>query len=249
MARPDWRRWAWMCLAAQGLTGATALAQEPVKYSQDWWAWRAQDPPGTRQVEKEGKLWPPYARPVGPEQHWKHKYHHAHYWPYPYNCADEAYVRNVIDMQSNAGWVSATTLLDYHFLEDTHELNTAGRGQLFWILTHCPAQYRTVYVAQGMSPQIAQVRLARVQEAAKEFAPEGSVPIVLRQAISYGRSAEEIDQLRRLELTSTPRPRLFVVGTGSRGSAGAGSGSGSGGGGQQSGSGGSGGGGTGTGTR
>jgi uncharacterized membrane protein YgcG len=240
--RQGWRRWVWMWLAAQGLSGAAAFAQEPVKYTEDWWAWRAQDPPGTRQVEHHGKLWPPFPRPTGEPQTNVHKYHHAHYWPYPYNCMDEAYVRQVIDLQTGNGWTSATTLLDYHFNEETHELNSAGKHQLHWILTHAPAQFRTVYVAEGMSPQIAHMRLAHVQDAAKEFSLEAVTPIVMRPVLTRGRPAEEIDSLRRLELQSMPRPRLFTVGSATRGGTGgaaagggsgsqsAGSGSGSGGG-------------------
>jgi len=218
MARQGWRRWAWACMAVQGVAGFVA-AQEPVKYSEDWWAWRAQDPPGARQVEKHGKLWPPFPRPTGEPQHWHHKFHHAHYWPYPYNSQDEAYVRGMIETQTTNGWVGACTLQEYHF-DDNHQLNSAGRGQLYWILTQAPPQYRTVYVAQGMSPQIAQVRLENAQASAREFLPDGSVPIVLRSGSIYGRPAEEIDYLRRLELQSTPRPRLFTVGVTSRGSGG-----------------------------
>jgi hypothetical protein len=247
MARQGWRRWAWTYVAAQGLAGIAA-AQEPVKYSEEWWAWRAQDPPGARQVEKHGKLWPPQPRPMGESQHWIHKFHHAHYWPHPYSSMDEAYTRAMIDIQTNNGWTGATTLQDYHFT-DTNQLNSAGRGQLFWILTQAPPQYRTVYVSQGMSPQIAQVRLETAQIAAREFLPDGAVPIVLRAGSTFGRPAEEIDYLRRLELQSTPRPRLFTVGVTSR-SGGGGSGSssalgGSGSGGSSSGSGGSSGGGSG----
>jgi hypothetical protein len=226
-----------MWLATQGLSGAAAFAQEPVKYTEEWWAWRAQDPPGTRQVEHHGKLWPPFPRPTGEPQTHVHKFHHAHYWPHPYNCMDEAYVRHVIDLQTGNGWTAATTLQDYHFSEDTHELNSAGKLQLHWILNHAPAQFRTVYVAEGVSPQIAQLRLEHVQSAAREFSADASTPIVMRPVMTRGRPAEEIDTLRRLEMQSMPRPRLFTVGTGSRGSAGGGTASGSGSGAQAQGSG------------
>uniref|UniRef100_A0A7C4LNY6 OmpA-like domain-containing protein n=1 Tax=Schlesneria paludicola TaxID=360056 RepID=A0A7C4LNY6_9PLAN len=217
MGRRGWRRWVVTCLAAHGLAGTAGWAQEPTKYSQEWWAWRAQDPPGARQVEKKGKLWPPFPRPQGEPQRWEHQYHHAHYWPYPYSCQDQAYVRGVIDQQAGNGWIAATTLLDYHFQDDTQELNSAGRRQLQWILTQAPLAYRGVYVAQGTSPQIGQLRIAKVREALDELGLDASAPVVLRPASPYGRPAEEIDFLRRLELQSTPRPRLFVVGTGTRG--------------------------------
>jgi uncharacterized membrane protein YgcG len=148
---------------------------------------------------------------------------------------DEAYVRNILDQQTNSGWVAATTLHEYHFMEETHELNSAGQHQLYWILNQAPAQFRTVYLAEGMSPQVAQLRLAQVQAAVKQYAPTTSTPVVMRPAATPGRPAEEIDHLRRLELQSLPRPRLFTVGVASRGtSGGAGAGAGGGGGNQQS---------------
>lgn len=212
MGRRRWTRWAWGCLAAQGLCGGFLAAEEPYPYSQDWWALRAQDPPGARQVEKDGKLWPPFPRPTGRSQHWVHKYHHAHYWPHPYNCEDQAYVRNLWDMQASAGWTTATTLHDYYFDADSQDLNSAGRQQLFWVVTTAPQQHRTVFVAQAASAEASQMRVANVERTIREFSPSSTPPVILRYEQFLGRPAQEIDQLRRLELQSMPRPRLFVVG-------------------------------------
>jgi len=227
MARSGKTR-AWAALVAQGLLGGavSVIAGEPAPYSDEWWALRAQDPPGTRQVEKDGKLWPPFARPVGDKQHWVHQYHHAHYWPYPYNCDDEAYVRNIWQQQAVSGWVSATTLRDYHFDPETQQLNSNGRQHLYWIVTAAPVQYRTVYVAQGLSIEEATIRQANVERVSKELCADAQVPVLLRHEMFRGRPAQEIDQLRRLELQSMPRPRLFTVGSASRsgGSAGGGGG-------------------------
>lgn len=205
---------AWAALVAQGVLGSavSVLAGDPAPYSDEWWALRAQDPPGARQVEKDGKLWPPYARPVGPKQHWVHQYHHSHYWPHPYNCDDEAYVRNIVQQQAGSGWISATTLRDYHFDLETQQLNSNGRQHLLWILTACPAQYRTIYVAQGMSAEEAALRQASVERTSRELVADAQVPVLIRPELFRGRPAQEIDQLRRLELQSMPRPRLFVIG-------------------------------------
>ena len=171
-------------MAAQGLTGLAA-AQEPVKYSDAWWEMRAQDPPGApdRQGRQIVAAVSPPVRPAAALE--AQNFHHAHYWPYPYNCMDEAYVRTVTDIQAANGWMTATTLQDYHFFPDTNQLNSAGRQQLFWVLT-APPQYRTVYVAQGVSPEIAQVRLAKAQEMAQQLAPDHTVPIVARAGSVYG---------------------------------------------------------------
>lgn len=184
------------------------LADDAAKEAK--WADRAADPPGTRQVYKYGKLWPPYPRPTGREQHWKHKYHTAHYWPYPYMEEDRGLVRDTLQQQAGAGWVLATTLHDYHFNAETSELNTAGRSHLYWIMTSVPGQYRTVYVAHGASPDVDQVRVATVDKAAQEFG-ETAPPVVMKHDFTRGRPADEADTIRRLELQTWPKQRIFTI--------------------------------------
>jgi len=217
-------------LAISVLSAKLISAGEPAAYTDEWWALRAQDPPGTRQVEKHGKQWPPFARPTGPKQHWVHQYHHAHYWPHPYAAEDANYVRTVWQQQAGAGWVGATTLHDYHF-ELTHELNSVGRDHLTWIALFAPAQYRTVYVSQGGSVANGQARASYVQAALAEIAPGSSVPIVVRPDRFQGRPGQEIDRLREMEIQAIQPPRLFTVGGsgGGSGSSSGGSGSSSGG--------------------
>lgn len=225
-------------LALSILTANGLSAGEPAAYSEEWWALRAQDPPGTRQVEKHGKLWPPFSRPVGPKQHWVHQYHHAHYWPHPYAAEDAGYVRAVWQQQTSAGWIGATTLHDYHFDPGTHELNSVGHEHLGWIAHFAPAQYRTVYVAQGGSVANGQVRAGHVEAALTQFCPPGSIPIVVRPDRFQGRPGQEIDRLREMELQAIQPPRLFTIG-GSGGASGTSSSGSSGG--MSAGSGGSGG--------
>lgn len=215
--------WAGLPVLAASLT--PAFAGEPYPYTQEWWALRAGDPPGARQVEKDGKLWPPFPRPVGQKQHWVHKYHHAHYWPHPYVCEDRAYLQTVIDQQASGGWASATTLREYHFDPETHALNSVGRDHLRWIISGAPIQHRTVYVSQSTSPDQDALRQASVQQVVQEFQPGANVPVLLRYDRFLGRPAEEIDQLRRLEMQSIPRPRLFIIGNASGGGGGGGGGS------------------------
>ena len=131
-----------LCLAA-----AVADAAGPFPFTEEWYRQRSDDPAGTRQIEKDGKLWPPYPRPVGRKQTFKHGYHSAHYWPHPYNMEDRAYVENLLAQQTASGWVMATTLHDYYFHIETQKLNEAGQNQLIWIAATAPPQFRTVYVA------------------------------------------------------------------------------------------------------
>ena len=182
-------------------------------HSEGWYAERAGDPPGTRQVEKYGKLWPPFPRPVGPHQTFWHKYHHAHYWPHPYNYEDRAYCYAAVQQQTQNGWSSATTLHDYHFDPETNRLNSAGETHLYWILTQAPACYRTTYIAHAKSQEVDQVRVAQVESAARMMVGNEIPPILLKHETTIGRPAVEIDTLRKLELQSFVRPRLFIVGT------------------------------------
>lgn len=225
MSRTQWNRWLYSGLALPAFTAGVLSAGEPAAYTDEWWALRSQDPPGARQVEKHGKLWPPFARPVGPKQHWVHKYHHAHYWPHPYAAEDAGYVRSVWAQQANAGWIGATTLHDYHFDAGTQELNSVGRDHLSWIAQFVPAQHRTVYVAQGGSVASGQVRSGHVQVALQEIAPNCGVPIVVRPDRFQGRPGEEIDRLRQMEMEAIQVPRLFTIGGASGGSGGSTSGS------------------------
>jgi hypothetical protein len=213
-----------ICLAlmlALGLAAFPLSAQagdddcEPERHSPAWWALRSNAPPGTRQKEKYGKVWPPYPRPTGPEQHWVHKYHHSHYWPYPYNCMDQSVVRDAIAAQAAQGWAEATTLHEYYFNPETQQLNEAGRLQLQWILTQVPPEFRTAFVASGFEPAVSQVRLASVQQVACALVGNDVPPILLRPDIATGRAAVEIDLIRRAQLRTMPRPYLlFEVGTG-----------------------------------
>jgi hypothetical protein len=188
-----------------------AAGDGPRWHSEEWYEERAGEPPGTRQVYKYGKHWPPFSRPVGREQAFWQKYHTAHYWPHPYNCEDREFARSIIQQQTLLGWESATTLHDFHFHPETHRLNSAGENHLRWILTQAPVQYRTAYVARGMSEEVSLFRLAQVQEAARELSGSDATPVFLKYDSFLGRPAIEIDTLRRLELQAIPQPRLFTI--------------------------------------
>lgn len=200
----------------------------PWPFTRAWYAQRAADPPGTRQIEKDGKLWPPYPRPTGHKQIFSHAYHAAHYWPYPYDCMDRGDVHALMDAQTSAGWVLATTLHDYHFNEDSQQLIDAARTQLIWILNSVPPQYRTVYVAQGTTAEMGQLRAASVEKFLRESGVVNVPPVVIIPETFEGRPANEVDRLRMLELQGIPRPRLFLIGVAARsGGGGGGSGAGS----------------------
>ena len=174
-----------------------------------YYAARACEPVSSKQFEKHGKLWPPYPRPAGPANLPSHIYHAAHYWPWPYVCQDRQSVREHEEILEEAGWVSETTLYDYHFDNDQHTLNRAGLIHLRWILQNAPENRRTVYVQAGSSNGQSQMRATNVTEELTEMIPVGSIPpVVLRVTTPLGRPASEVDKIQRSQTESTPKPRI-----------------------------------------
>lgn len=214
MRRTSWRNWVLAGLSSLAMVAPTVAQEgEPWPFTHEWYCQRAGDPPGQRQVEKYGKLWPPFPRPVGRKRALVHTLHDAVYWPYPYSCQDQAYTRNLLEQQASAGWVSATTLHDYHFNPETQELTDGARNHLIWIAQSVPAQHRTVFVAQGISTEMAQLRVNNSEQFYRDLGIVNAPPIVCRVDNFIGRPANEVDAIRRLEILSIPRPRLFYIGS------------------------------------
>lgn len=194
--------WPWVRKAEPRMT--ERRAEKEAHYAE-----RAGDPIGARQVYKHGKLWPPYPRPTGPANLPSHLYHAAHYWPYPYVCQDRDYVRSLSGAQISNGWVAMTTLYDYHFDPDTHQLNASGRMQLRWILENAPARHRYTFVQTASDPVSSETRLASVKtEAGLMLGDESLPPVMLRVTSPLGRPAEEIDAIRRIDRESIIEPRI-----------------------------------------
>jgi hypothetical protein len=182
---------------------------EPKRGSEEWWAMQAQSPVGARQFEKKGKYWPPYPRPTGPVQQFTHRYHAAHYWPWPYNCTDRQYVLDLAQIQEANGWLTETTLYDYHFNGDSNELTVPGKLHLQWILENVPPAYRAVWLEQADDPAVSQQRLNNVRTVAARYVGDANLPpIALRIATPPARPAIEVDMIRRKELESIPVPRI-----------------------------------------
>lgn len=181
----------------------------------------ASRPPGSRQFEYKGKLWPPFPRPTGKEPKFIQQYHYTHYWPHPQSCEDQSSVRNALSMQVANGWVEGTTLFNYHFDPETEQLNTAGMAHLEYILFRVPAQRRSVFIQISASAQTDQARLTSVQNSMGSMLQNNNLPpVAMRRTRAYGTSAEEVDLISRKYLSGAPSPRLSVSGA-SGGAAGA----------------------------
>lgn len=182
---------------------------KPRRWTDAWYEQEAQSPVGARQKKHKGKLWPPYPRPTGKEQQFSHKFHAAHYWPFPYNCDDRMYVKELSARQVDNGWTAATTLYDYHFDPDTNEINKSGRLHLRWILESTPVSRRMVFVQSTFVPETIEIRLNSArQELMQMVGTEPAPPVMVRIAAPYGRPASEIDLIRRAELGGLPVPHI-----------------------------------------
>ena len=218
----NWRRWSLCGAIVCGTLVPSAVSagiipwpwseKHPPKMTEHraereaYYAARACDPIGSRQIYKHGKLWPPTPRPTGPANLPSHIYHAEHYWPHPYNCQDQDYVRSLSAAQVSNGWVTMTTLYDYHF-DETQQLNESGRMQLRWILENAPARHRYAFVQAGNDSASSEIRLAAVKANASQLVgPDQVPPVLVRVTSPLGRPAEEIDDIRRLERKSIFKP-------------------------------------------
>ncbi|QDT63667.1 hypothetical protein [Calycomorphotria hydatis] len=165
-------------------------------------------PVGCQQKCYKGLLWPPYPRPRQKPDHAK-IFHAAKYWPYPYVCEDREYIRNLITVQQQNGWLEAVTLYGYHFNPETHHLTDAGKVHLAWILHYAPEQQRQVYVQSAIDPIVSEARLANVETEAREMTGvEGDFPIQLRTTLPHGRPANQVDAIHRSEISTMPPPQI-----------------------------------------
>jgi hypothetical protein len=151
-----------------------------------------------------------------------HQYHTSHYWPDPFRWKDREIVRGTIAAQRDNGWITATTLYEQHFDDETQTLNDAGRRHLRWILLHTPADRRMAWVQAGYDDSISQVRLASVQAEATRIAGPQCAPVMLRVSQPHGRNAQEVDLINRAYIGGLPSPHLPIPVTGGGGQAGGG---------------------------
>ena len=179
------------------------------------------DPISARQKFKYGKAWPPYPRPIGEPAPCKHRFHASHYWPYPYNHYDRMSVLAVSHTQIGNGWQSACTFHHYHFDAGTHELNSAGRAHLQWVMANVPAQFRQAYLASTGDATTNGLRVSSIEQSVEGLVgTAGSLPVVLRMTQPVGRPADEIDSIfeqRLLNMDAPVIPFTSVISGGSGG--------------------------------
>lgn len=179
------------------------------RWSCDDYYVRGQLPIGQRQKCYKGKIWPVDPRPTGPRPHAIHRFHAAHYWPYPYDIWSRNRVNSVIAQQEQNGWRDATTIFDYHFDPDTNELTDSGELHLRWVLLNAPSKHRTLFLQTSAEEGVNEMRMVAVKQVAGRLMAGQEVPdVIYRNVMSVGRPATEIDYIRRAEIQSQPEPRI-----------------------------------------
>lgn len=222
----------WACAGLTGLVvcaGFSTFGSEwddddnagPERWSDQWYAPKADEPVSARQKWRFGKLWPPYPRPVGDDPECSHVLHANVYWPLPYVCYDRAYVRTISNLQVANGWTAEATLYDCHFDPETQCLNQAGQLHLRWIMENVPPERRCAWVQTSIDQSVSQHRLNHVREQAVAMVGESNCPpVMLRVGTTDGRPATELDTLRRSYMSTMPPPRIKYVGAGTSGNGG-----------------------------
>jgi hypothetical protein len=140
-------------------------------------------------------------------------------WPQPFIQADrEAALLPFSIMEAN-GWRRANLLSDYHFREDSNQLNQAGELKLRYILTQMPPQRRTVFVPRGLTPEVTAARIEKAHRSAARMLGSGLYPEIVESDLpNDGWPADEIDSITKGFNSSRPQPRVTSSGGGGGGS-------------------------------
>jgi hypothetical protein len=136
-------------------------------------------------------------------------FHRNNCWPNPFDTADRQLTRSYMAIMADNGWQLQNTLGEYHFDEETNELNSAGAAKLTWILTRTPLHRRTVFIHRTLADNSTKTRLDSVQQMVARIVPKGDLPEVLLSdtppAVSPGYYSDAISRSLRENI---PKPVL-----------------------------------------
>lgn len=136
-------------------------------------------------------------------------WHRNNCWPEPFSSLDREAVRGPMAAMVSNGWQREMTLATNHFDAESHQLNSAGRSRLVWILTQAPEHRRTVFVLRHIDPSITTERMSNVQHHVSEIVRNGVMPDVLVTNTAPRRtSAGYIDSVNRQRQENQPAPIL-----------------------------------------
>jgi hypothetical protein len=136
-------------------------------------------------------------------------WHRLNSWPEPFIHQDRSATRSPFGVMINDGWQRQTTLGQYHFNPETHELNEAGLIKLDWILTRIPEQRRVVFVERSRSVDDSASRVDSVQRYAARLITHGPLPpVVQTYTPPVGTPADAVNSVYVKLNATIPNPRL-----------------------------------------
>jgi hypothetical protein len=145
-------------------------------------------------------------------------YHRNVAWPEPFLKADRDSVTTPFALMVSNGWRRQNLLSDYHFNDDTSQLNLAGETKLRYIMTQMPPQRRAVFVQRALTSDVTAGRLEAVQLAAVKIASangDKSIPQVAESDLpNDGWPADEINDVAKRFQSTRPDPRLTNASSG-----------------------------------
>jgi hypothetical protein len=139
----------------------------------------------------------------------KRDWHRNNCWPDPFVYPDRASTVAPLALQVSNGWRMQNLVGEYYFDNRSHQLTAAGRDRVRWIVTQAPAQFRTVFVQRGNTPDQTAMRVDSIQKFAAEMFPTGELPAVVDTNLQpRGWPADYINTVYSTFEKSTPSPRL-----------------------------------------
>ena len=128
-------------------------------------------------------------------------------WPEPFIQADRAATRIPFAIQVCNGWRRQNMLGEFHFEPATGQLTEAGQLKVRWILTVCPPQHRAIYVHTAEKEEETAARMAAVQQAMIQIAPNNMVAVTPTSISDDGWPADEVDMIgRKFQSSAPPTP-------------------------------------------
>jgi hypothetical protein len=144
----------------------------------------------------------------------KHGYRRNAVWPWPYFCADRMAVREPFDIMVRNGWQRQNLLGAHYFDPATHQLTTAGKMQVRWILTQAPPDRRQIFIERSIDPTLTSEYVAATREYASRVAIDGQMPQIYEtNMMAEGRPANAVDMINVRFMENMPLPVLPAAST------------------------------------
>ncbi|MCH2182439.1 MAG: hypothetical protein MK108_10580 [Mariniblastus sp.] len=90
-------------------------------------------------------------------------------WPKPFACADRQLYFQMWDPMLETGWKSACVFSRQHFVDDTAELNQAGRMKIAAIMKNYPIGQKAFYLDRERPAELSNKRLATLKNRVEEW--------------------------------------------------------------------------------